>query len=101
RQRPVYRLGQTPDVQTFPRFARVPASEQLCRLNSDVNSPRPTVGESNRPHVLHIQLDATPVRTAIRRSKQAASITPGQHEVRIPRIVRESDHILARENGAL
>src|SRR5438105_583972 len=98
-QRPICRLGQTPDMQTFPSVARIAASEELRRFNSEVNDPGLAVRESDRPDVFDIEFDTAPIRAAIGRLEQAAPITTGENQAGISRIISESNDILTSENG--
>src|SRR5438270_6064769 len=98
-ERPICCLGQTPDMQTFPAIARVVASEKLRRFDSEVNGSWLAVGENNCPDVFDIELDMVPSRTVIGRLEQAAPITAGKNQIRISRIVGESNDILTSENG--
>src|SRR4051812_40271270 len=62
RQRPICRLGQTPDMQTFPGLARVATSEELRRFNSEVDGPWLTARENDCPYVFDIEPDMVPIR---------------------------------------
>jgi hypothetical protein len=74
------------------------ATFRFCHKPSNSFVPLPQVGTqgfADRPHIF--QLDAVPIRSAIRRFEKTMAITARKHSTRIFMITRERYYFLARE----